>query len=258
MSVCQEGSVQDFVEEATNVVNAARKKGLELRIMGAIAVWIHCPRFSHLHEASERKITDIDVVGYGKQKDDALRLLSDLGYVSDRRARMLMTVLQRYQLQNPTNNRKIDVFFDKLEMCHTIDFRGRLQIDYPTISLADLFLEKTQIVEINEKDIKDVIVLLREHEIGMEGRDVIDSGYISTLLSGDWGFYYTVTRNLSKVKGLLAEYRFLTDEDRSDIAAKIDSLSEAIEKREKSIRWKIRARMGPGRPWYNKVEECGL
>jgi len=246
------------VEEATNVVDAARKRGLELRIMGAIAVWIHCPRFSHLHEKLERKITDIDVVGYSKQKDDVLRLLSDLGYVSDRRARMLMAVLQRYQLQNPTNNRKIDVFFDKLEMCHTIDFRGRLQIDYPTISLTDLFLEKMQIVEINEKDIKDMIVLLREHEIGMQSSDVIDSGYISTLLSRDWGFYYTVTRNLSKVKGFLPEYPFLTYEDRSDIAAKIDSLSEAIEKKEKSIKWKMRARVGPSKPWYNKVEECGL
>jgi hypothetical protein len=245
------------VEEATRVVDAARERDIVLRIMGATAVRIHCPKFSYLHDALQREITDIDFIGYGKQNGNVLRLLEDLGYFADRRMRALH-LLGRYVFENPTNKRHIDVFFDKLEMCHTIDFRGRLEIDYPTISLSDIFLQKTQIVEINEKDIRDVMVLLREHEIGKEAKETIDSEYIIGLLSKDWGFYYTVTTNLGKIRAFLHQYQGLASEDRSEISAKIDRLLDAIEKAEKSLGWKMRARTGTKKQWYKGVEETGL
>lgn len=249
---------EDLVKEATGIVDAARERGIELRIMGATAVRIHCPKFAPLHKALEREITDIDIMGYGKQKNDTLELLEDLGYSCDRRMRMVAAILQRYLFENPTNKRHIDVFFDRLEFCHTIDFNGRLDLDYPTISLTDLFLEKMQIVEINEKDIKDVIVLLREHEIGKPSKESIEDGYISSLLSRDWGFYYTVTTNLSKVTTFLPKYEALMAEGRSDVVAKIDCLSRTIEDAEKSLKWKIRAKTGPRKIWYRKVEEIGV
>jgi len=257
VSTLPERSDQGFVEEAIKVVDAARERGTVLRIMGATAIRIHCPKFSYFYEALQREITDIDLVGYEKQKSDVLKLLEDMGYFADRRMRMLH-LLGRYTFQNPNSKRYIDVFFDKLEMCHTIDFRGRLEIDCPTISLSDLFLEKMQIVEINEKDIRDVMVLLREHEIAREGKEAIDCGYITTLLSRDWGFYYTVTTNLGKMQAFFPEYEALSAEDRSDISAKIDSLSKAIEKSEKSLMWKIRAKTGTKKQWYRSVEDTGL
>lgn len=246
-----------FVEEATRIVDAAREKGLVLRIMGATAVRIHCPKFSYMHDALQREITDIDFIGYGKQNSGVLKMLEGLGYAADKRMRMFQ-FLGRYLYENPTNKRHIDVFFDKLEFCHTIDFKGRLEIDYPTISLSDIFLQKMQIVQINEKDIKDVIVMLREHEIGTEGEEMIDSGYISGLLSRDWGFWYTLTTNLEKLRAFLPEYHGLSLEDRSDISVKIDKLSEAIEKREKSFGWKMRAKTGTKQRWYREVDETGL
>jgi hypothetical protein len=149
-----------FVEEATKIVDAAKEKGIALRIMGATAVRIHCSKFSYLHDALQREITDIDFVGYGKQNSNVLKLLDALGYVSDKRMRMFQ-FMGRYLFENPANKRHIDVFFDKLEFCHTIDFKGRLELDYPTISLSDILLQKMQIVQINEKDIRDTMVLLR-------------------------------------------------------------------------------------------------
>ncbi len=225
--------------------------------MGATAVRIHCPEFSYLHDALQREITDIDFVGFGKQNGNVLKLMERLGYVSDKRMRMFQ-FLGRYLFENPSNNRHIDIFFDKLEFSHTIDFKDRLEIDYPTISLSDIFLEKMQIVRINEKDIRDVMVLLREHEIGGATREGLDTEYISGLLSKDWGFYYTVTMNLGKVRAFLPEYQGLSTEDRTDIDAKIDRLSEAIEKREKSLGWKIRAKTGTKQRWYREVDETGL
>jgi len=257
VSASAASSAASFVEEAKSIVEAAEEKGIVLRILGANAVRIHCARFAYLHDALQREITDIDFIGYGKQNGDVLKLLDSLGYVSDKRMRMFQ-FMGRYLFENPSNKRHIDVFFDKLEFSHTIDFKGRLELDYPTISLADIFLQKMQIVQINEKDIRDVVVLLREHGIGAQAKETIDGDYIAGLLSKDWGFYYTITTNIGKVRASLPEYKGLAPEDRSDISAKIDRLSEAIEKHEKSLGWKMRAKTGTKQRWYKEVDETGL
>jgi hypothetical protein len=250
-------TASSFVEEATKIVDAAKEKGIVLRIMGATAVRIHCPKFSYLHDTLQREITDIDFMGYGKQNGNVLKLLDALGYISDKRMRMFQ-FMGRYLFENPTNKRHIDIFFDKLEFCHTIDFKGRLEIDYPTISLSDILLQKMQIVQINEKDIKDAIVIFREHEVGTEGKETINSDHISDLLSKDWGFWYTVTTNLGKVRAFLPEYQGLSPEDRSDISSKMDRLLEVMDKREKSFGWKMRAKTGARQRWYREVDETGL
>ncbi|MEM2122784.1 MAG: hypothetical protein QXE79_04020, partial [Candidatus Bathyarchaeia archaeon] len=247
-----------ILQEALRIVDAADEKGLVLRVMGAIAIRIHCGEFSRLLKSLQRDITDIDLIGYGKQTKDVLCLLEELGYSSDRRMRMVAAVLQRYVFQSPGTNLKVDIFFDRLEMCHTIDFKGRLELDYPTITLSDLLLEKTQIVKINEKDIKDAIVLLREHEVGEAGKESIDREYISSLLSKDWGFYYTATTNLKKIQSFLPQFDCLSLEDRIDVENKIHKLREAIEAKEKSLAWKIRAKTGTKKRWYREVEDTEL
>jgi predicted SPOUT superfamily RNA methylase MTH1 len=112
-----------------------------------------------------------------------------------------------------------------------------------------------QIVQLNEKDILDAIVIFREHDVGDSDAETINSLHISELLADDWGFYYTVTTNLSKVKAALPKYDPVQAEDRADIEAKIDKLASAIEERPKSTKWKIRARVGPSAKWYRDVDE---
>ena len=147
-----------------------------------------------------------------------------------------------------------DSFFDKLAFCHTINFAGRLELDSPTITLGDLLLEKMQIVEINEKDIKDTLIMLREHEIQESEKESVNARYIAKLLSDDWGFYHTATTNLDKVKSHLDKFTSLSDEDRQDIRSKVDILLGAIEKEPKSMKWQMRAKIGTRKIWYTKVE----
>jgi hypothetical protein len=128
-------------------------------------------------------------------------------------------------------------------------------VDYPTIPLAEMLLEKLQIVQLNEKDVKDVIILLREHEVGEGDKETINSRYIAKLLSEDWGFYYTATMNLNKIKSLLADYSQLVEYDKELIEDKIDRLINAIENEPKSLGWKMRAKIGTKKQWYRKVEE---
>ena len=162
----------------------------------------------------------------------------------------------------------VDVFFDKLLVAnHPIDFKGRLELDYPTIAVTDMLLEKLQIWEaFSIKDLKDCLLLLKAHDIKEESRkESVDASYIAKLLAQDWGFWYTATTNLKKIKIFLSEIEKLGPEvnidpkqigkeDREEIIQKIDNLLEIIEKEPKPFGWKTRAKIGTKKGWYNHVE----
>jgi len=244
--------MSDFADEATRIVENAQEKGIVMRVMGATVIRKHCPKFLHLHTSMKRILTDIDFMTYAKFNPSVKPLFVELGYASDERFNAYFG-MTRQQYADIANHRTADVFFDQLEMCHKLDFRGRLELDSPTITLADFLLEKMQIVQLNDKDKIDTVVLLREHEIGDVDKETINAQYISKLLAKDWGFYYTVTTNLGKIK----EYAqsSMTEEDSRDVAAKADQLVQRIENEPKTTGWKMRARVGPKKKWYKDVEE---
>ena len=149
-----------------------------------------------------------------------------------------------------------DVFFDKLLAAnHPIDFRKRLELDSPTITPSDMLLEKLQIVFPGEKDVKDLLLLLHAHGVAAgEEKDRIDGKYIAQLLSGDWGFWYTVTTNLRGLKEHSAAIETLTAEERQDLSGKVDQLLRMIDEEPKSTGWKMRGTIGAKKRWYNPVE----
>jgi len=250
------GPLADFLQEANRVLAAAREKGIQLRLMGACAIRMHCPTFAGLHDALQRPLSDLDFVSYFKFNTDLKNLLIQLGYTPRVGAALLTSAGKLRQIYyDEMNRRVIDIFFDRLAMCHVINFKGRLELDYPTIPLADILLEKMQIVEINDKDLKDSVVLLREHEIGQVEKETVNAKYIADLLSNDWGFYFTVTTNLNKLKDALARFENLSAKDRADVEEKIMKLLATIEKEPKSFGWKMRARVGTSKKWYTDVEE---
>lgn len=243
-----------LINEAIKLIDNAREYGITLRIMGAIAVRLHLSQFFYILEALNREITDIDFMALSKQRSQIIKFFIDAGFELDR---AVLIASDRCVFHNPQKKYNVDVFFDKLDMCHQIDFRKRLEVDYPTISLSDLLLEKLQIVKINEKDIKDVIALLREHDLGKTDKETINVDYICKILANDWGFYYTVTENLKKIVSFLEFYNILTYQDKLNIKSKVDGLLQAIDKYPKSLAWKLRAKIGPSKKWYKEVEEKG-
>lgn len=249
-----------FLNEARTIVDKAAAAGITLRILGAVAVRMHSPDFTALHESLERvkgttDFTDLDVMGYSRDRANVEPFFKSIGIAPEPRARKSPAIWAYRQMYIERNgNFHIDVFFDKLEMSHTIDFTHRLDVDNPTISLADILLEKMQIHRINEKDIKDTIVLVRAHDLGSSERDVINEDYIAKLLSDDWGFYYTVIGNLQKTKLLLQDYG-IPQTDKDNVASKIDRLIDRIEQEQKSMGFKLRAKVGEKKKWYNDVDE---
>jgi hypothetical protein len=182
-------------------------------------------------------------------------MFKELGYTLDKE---MLILGERLKFHSPSNGPDIDVFLDELRMSHTLVFKDRLKLDLPTIPLVDLLLEKMQIVQINEKDIKDTILLLREHAVGNGESETIDSQHLSKLLSNDWGFYYTVTTNLKKVTEFLPVYTALSEDDRKDVSSKVSALIEKIESAPKSAKWKMRATVGTKKKWYEDVEETHI
>lgn len=243
--------VSKMVEEALRIIEEAKERDLTLRLIGAIAFRVHCPKYLHMFTGLERELSDLDFLGDGRHKRKIIKLLEELGYTMDKE----MLIHGRYIFHSQSHERHVDVFFDRLRMCHIIDFRRRFENDYPTIPLAELLLEKMQIVEINEKDIKDTILLLREHDLGDHDRETINQNYIAKILSDDWGFYHTVNTNLNKVKALSSHYKALSDEDRRNINKKVENLLNVIENEPKTFRWKLRAKIGTRKIWYERVEE---
>ncbi len=251
----QDGSSSpNLADEALRIISTAQEQGIILRLIGALVVRLHCKKFLHLHDAMKRELTDLDFITYHAYADRLRPFFTSLGYSPDEHI-FAYFGHRRQKYFEKSKQTMIDVFIDKLEMCHSIIFTGRLELDSPTITLTDFLLEKMQIVQINEKDIKDTIVILREHDVGEVDKETINAKYLAGTLSDDWGFYHTVTSNLCKVKTMLPSVNALADEDRSDVSSKIDRLLSRIEERPKSMGWKMRARIGTKKKWYNDVEE---
>jgi len=247
-------SFQEFVGEAVKIIRGAREEGIVLRMMGALAVNYHCPKYAHLHERMDRAPTDIDFASYSKFKTKLTTFLQRLGYATDTRMMSFPSYAEgkRYIYFGKTN---VDVFFDELRMCHMIDWSRRLEIDDPTIPLADIVLEKLQIVEINPKDIKDLIILFLEHDVGDTDKETINGRYIADLFSKDWGFYYTSTMNLNKVKTRVGEYIKLPEDEVKTVQERVDKLLSMIQNQPKSMGWKMRSRIGTKQKWYTEVAD---
>jgi len=152
--------------------------------------------------------------------------------------------------------RKVDVFYDHLDFCHKIDFKKnkRLEVDKPTIPLAELFLEKTQIFEINAKDLKDLIITFLAHDVSYELDDTkVNGPYIAKILSDDWGFYYTVTENIKKFIDFVPTVGDITQEQKDHVIEVANKIHKMIEDEPKSRGWKRRAKVGTKKRWYKIV-----
>ena len=237
------------------LVEIGAKRGVTLRILGHLAIRDHVKDHIELLELLNRVPThDIDFMGYSKEQTQAERMFTDLGYEVDPSVAFSQEYgLQRLIFHHHENEIMAEIFLDQLIMSHTLDFRGRLELDHPTISLVDLLLSKLQIQEISEKDIKDMIALFAEHELGSDGRELIDVSYLLRLTRNDWGLFYTAKKNLDLVKEYSDRYGVIDDSTRQSVKTRLDSLLLSMEDEPKTLQWKLRAKIGTRVKWYQDV-----
>jgi hypothetical protein len=243
-----------FIKQAHHILDEANQRNITLRLVGALAFHIHCPAFNYIQKESQRYFTDVDFMAYVEQKSDIEKMFAEMGYREDPRIKTVPG-LRRSIFFTRDHAWHSDVFYDVLDFSHEVNFKGRLKIDYPTISLVDLLLEKMQIVKINEKDVIDTLMLFREHDVGSRDDETINIDYLARVCKSDWGLWKTTTTNLGKVDQLADQYSVLTADDRATIRERIHRTIERIEIEPPTLRWTLRSRVGERIKWYRDVDE---
>ncbi len=156
--------------------------------------------------------TDLDVMGYSRQSQQMRKFFErDLGFTPDLYVNS-WNATTRNIFHHKQGLYDVDIFYDKLNFSHPVVFgtapgRGRLELDFPTITLTDIVLEKLQIHHINKKDLIDLMILFCGHELAeQDEKEKINLGYIAKTLAGDWGFWFDSSTNLEKVLSIAIEF----------------------------------------------------
>jgi hypothetical protein len=245
------GILPDPFQEARRIIGEAEAAGLTLRLLGGLAVWHHSPSASH--RALSRAYPDLDFALGERRSDRAEALLSGMGYAAHK-AFNLLNGDRRILFSDETHGRQIDVFIGGFRMCHSIPLLERLPLERITIPLAELLLTKLQIVEMNPKDLRDVAALLLDHPLGEGDAETINLAVIAALCAEDWGLWKTVGLNLDRAEQHFQELA-LEAPAKSTLRDRIGALRRTLEEAPKSVRWRLRARVGERVPWYELPEE---
>jgi len=243
-----------FENELKRIIKASDEAGVLLRVIGSLAFQMHCPKYGYLQQAMGRAYTDIDFAAYGKQSRAIQELMAKLGYVDNQEV-FIVSGGTRSIFDRAEIGLHIDVFYEKLDFCHVIRWADRLEVDSPSIPLAEMLLEKMQIVQINEKDVIDTIMLLLEHPLGDKDKETINIKRVAELCAADWGLWRTLTMNLDKVQQLAHHYDQLTPEQKTLIDSQVSGALARIESEPKALAWRLRARVGDRVKWYKDVDE---
>ena len=244
----RDGQTAAQVSDALAIVAAAQRKGITLRLLGGVAIYLHSGPSHGL--GPWRAFGDLDFIGRHADVKTINEVFAQLGYVGDQQVN---TLHGRYRLlySKPGTDQKIDVLLDVFQMCHRLALIGRLAVDSPTIPLADLLLTKLQIREFNRKDADDIAFLLHAHPIGDDDNEAVNGSYVASLCGQDWGLYRTTSDNLARLHDLDPPEPVSP----ATLQARVRALQERIEAAPKSAKWRLRAKIGTRYPWYEEVEE---
>ena len=242
----------DLLLESDRILEEANRQGAVLRLMGGLAIRVHSPSAGRPELA--RDYADIDVTGRRRQTQKIKQTLLNLGYTPDRHFNALHGE-KRLVFYDEEQHRKLDVFLDVFEMCHRVNLSLNLERKPKTLPLAELLLTKLQIVEINEKDVKDIAALILDHDFAPGPQeDRINLEHLVRTASDDWGLYTTLMDNLDKVSDLLTDLR-LPEEPAEVVRARLKHLASVLRDSRKSINWRLRAVTGRRMTWYELPEE---
>ena len=250
-------TLDDPVAEARRLVDLAAARGATLRLLGGLAFHLRVPDWTARVDRGRR---DIDLATSSKDRRAVSDLLSAEGYLPDKQYNALYGHKQLYFV-DPAHDRPVDVIVDRLEMCHTFEFADRLAVDRYTLPLAELLLSKLQVVKVNRKDVLDALILLAEHPL-TDDDGGINVRRIVALTANDWGWWRTATENLDKLAAFASSELRAEELDCGrphpfDPVAQARALRGAIDAAPKSVRWKLRAKLGERVPWYEEPEEVG-
>lgn len=244
--------VSELVSEMNRLIVAARQQHIHLRAFGGLAIYEHSrndPRLFH------RESPDVDFMVPKREWRKLDAFFQAMGY-SPHKQFNLLNGSQRQIYYNKLTGHRIDILVGDFEMCHKLPLNGRLKMHPVTIPLAELFLSKAQIVQLNRKDAIDIISLLFNNDLGDERQGKIGLDRIARLCANNWGLYTTTSINLKRVEDLLlAEDLGLSQMERELVLQRIQKIRLVLESKPKTVVWRMRSLLGTRLRWYAEVEE---
>ncbi|HET6379775.1 MAG TPA: hypothetical protein VFH63_01905 [candidate division Zixibacteria bacterium] len=251
MSGADPRPIEELAGRAEEILQAALAAGAVLRLMGGVAVRLRTADLGGI-DPERRKYHDIDLVGRLRDVRLADAALLGLGYEPDRAVNTQFGTTRRVYYH--PDGFHVDLFFERLEFCHTIELNGRLDLVPRTTTPTDLLLQKLQIVQRNEKDLIDAYWLLLNHEAGEADPERLELDYLGRLTGADWGLHTTASDFLQHAREHLPAVG-LTDAARQAVLRRLGAVEERLASAPKTMRWKARERVGRRVKWYRDVEE---
>jgi hypothetical protein len=243
-------STRDTLLDLTRkLVGRAAARDVTMRALGGVGIDL---RAEGMHPSLRREFADVDVAAPRTARRQVTEVMEEAGFQGEPEFNALQGA-SRQIWWAPDRSTHVDVFLGEFRMCHRLDLDGRLRVDHPALPAADLLLMKLQVVELNHKDVTDVAALLTTHRLD-EGDEAgtINRRRIVELLSADWGFYTTATDNLERLPALVAEIEAGLGRRVADAAGE---LHEEVVRAPKSRGFKLRARVGRRKRWYEVPDE---
>jgi hypothetical protein len=238
----------DAAEEAKTIVTVAQEKGVTLRVIGGVAIRLHC---HGQHSKHLRDYNDIDLFGLERESEGISSVFEEMLYAPNIKYNMLYGKT-RLQFMHRETQKSVDVLLDKFRMDHTIDFRPDIGLDNLTIPITDLLLTKLQIVKLNEKDVKDIVAILEDHGLGHSNDlETLNLAHMAQVCARDWGLHKTITDNISRMDNLT---RILGIEETANLKEKLDAILYTLTTTKKALKWKMRNLIGERVKWYNDIE----
>ncbi len=237
--------------EARRLLERAQAAAVPLRALGGAAVILRLGE--RMPAALRREVADIDFATPKRSGRAVEQFLTIEGYQANQ-AFNSMHGARRLLFYDVDNGRQVDVFVGHFGMCHEIPLESRLVSEPHTLPLAELVLTKLQIFKLNLKDRNDLYAMLASCPVNGCDGDCINADRIAELCARDWGLHHTATLNLQRLRDGQQDAG-LTEAERERVSEAIQRLGDAIDRRGKSSRWKVRARVGERVRWYEDPEE---
>jgi len=244
----------DLLDQAIALTDLASERDIPLRLLGGLAIRLLCRDLPPRTRTGQ----DLDFASSSSHRRSLDRLLVERGFVADKNFNALYGDKQLYYTHGESGL-ALDVLIDRLVMSHTLVFADRLTRMPYTLDPLDLLLSKLQIVELNEKDADDALQLLVTFPLAdSDEPGVMDLRVFRRLVGEDWGWWRTVTLNLDRIRDLVASSngdRAAIRGGRLDPNEQLSALAHAAQAAPKSRRWRMRARIGERKRWYELPEE---
>lgn len=243
--------VEPLVVEGREITAQVEEHDIPACLLGGVAICVLLGE--RMPTAFERPYRDLDILTRRSDSKALAELLTGRGWLPAREFNLLNGA-RRLLFHDSDSDAHIDVFVDTFEMCHPLPLADGLTLSDPTLPATELLMTKLQIVRLNPKDRTDLYALLARCPLGPGDRSAIDPASIVKLTSRDWGLHHTFELNLNRLLAP-AHLEAVPDNERAPVLAGVEALLQAMGDADKSRGWKMRARIGERKRWYEEPED---